>query len=125
MRLTDPTQLISAVHGGPWDRMRLATLAEIIIQSADEGDAIAREILTRQVAELADCVTAAVNRLRMSREAVPLALAGGLMVKSASYRQRFIAQLSEATILADPLVVVAEPAEGALRLAAAFVAGTR
>jgi len=122
MRLTDPTQLISAVHGGSWDRTRLATLAEIIVQSAEEGDAVAAEIIARQVAELADCVAAAVNGLRLSREAVPLALAGGLMVKSATYRQRFIEQLSEAAILADPVVVVAEPAGGALRLAAVHAA---
>jgi hypothetical protein len=51
------------------------------------------------------------------RATSPVALAGGLLVGNASYRERFRHALAARGLPADPLAVVREPAEGALRIA--------
>ena len=112
MGLTDATQLISAVHGGAWDRTRLAGLARDVIQAADDGDAVAEEIVVCQARELAGCVAAVIKALGL-RNGVPVALTGGLLTKAASYRARFVRRLADLAIEPSPLLVVPEPAEGA------------
>ena len=86
MELTDPNQLVSAVHGGAWDRTRIAALATEVIRAADEGDGVAEGIVQAQANELAVCVAAVSESLCLPREAIPLAATGGLLVKGASYR---------------------------------------
>jgi N-acetylmuramic acid 6-phosphate etherase len=120
MGLIDATQLISAVHGGAWDRTRLAGLAREVIQAADEGDPVAEEIVGCQAGELAGCVAAVFKALGL-RNGVPVALTGGLMTKAATYRARFVRRLADLAIEPSPLLVVPEPAEGALRMAAAQI----
>jgi N-acetylmuramic acid 6-phosphate etherase len=118
MQLTHASQLISAVQGGAWDRTRLAGLAEVVIRAADDGDAIAEDLVAAQLSELADSVAAAISPLGLSAHALPLALAGSLLVKATTYRDRFLAQLEAMGIRGGPVVLVQEPAEGALRIAA-------
>jgi N-acetylglucosamine kinase-like BadF-type ATPase len=121
MQLTNPTQLISAVQGGAWDRTRLASLAEVVIRAADDGDAIAEGLITAQLSDMADCVSAAISPLGLSAQGLPLALAGSLMVKATTYRDRFLARLEGMGIRGEPVVLVQEPAEGALRIAASHL----
>jgi N-acetylmuramic acid 6-phosphate etherase len=121
MQLSDPTQLISAVHGGTWDRTRLAALAEDVIRAADDGDVIAEELILGQLGALAECVAAVIAPLGLSGDGLPLALAGSLMVKAPTYRNRFLARLAAAGIRAEPVLLVPEPAEGALRVAVSCV----
>jgi hypothetical protein len=47
----------------------------------------------------------------------PLALAGGLLLASATYRERLLHALAAAKIKTDAVMLVPEPAEGAVRMA--------
>ncbi|HKB03610.1 MAG TPA: N-acetylmuramic acid 6-phosphate etherase [Gemmataceae bacterium] len=121
MQLGEPSQLVHAVHGGGWDRTRLAHLAVDIIRAADEGDEVAGEIVSRQVGGLAGCVAAVIDNLALPRESVPLALTGGLLVQAPTYRDRLLTALARLGIRPAHVMSVVEPAEGALRLAAGKV----
>jgi N-acetylmuramic acid 6-phosphate etherase len=118
MQLANPTQLISAVQGGAWDRTRLAGLAEVVIRAADDGDATAEELVTGQLSELAAGVAAAVSSLGLPADRLPLALGGSLLVKGATYRERFLGRLAALGMRGEPVLLVLEPAEGALQIAA-------
>ncbi|HKA05653.1 MAG TPA: N-acetylmuramic acid 6-phosphate etherase [Gemmataceae bacterium] len=121
MQLGNPTQLISAVQGGGWNRSRLAGLADVVIRAADDGDEAAEELVTVQLSELAGCVAAVISSLGLPADRLPVALAGSLLVKVASYRERFLARLAALGIRGEPVLLVPDPAEGALRIAASRV----
>jgi N-acetylmuramic acid 6-phosphate etherase len=113
----EPSALIQVVHGGDWDRTRLAGLAPEVIRAADEGDQLAVNLVDRQVGELAECVAAVIAGLALPSDAVPLAIGGGLFVNAPTYRDRFLRQLRDFAIRPSHALVVSDPAEGALRLA--------
>ncbi|HEX3149939.1 MAG TPA: N-acetylmuramic acid 6-phosphate etherase [Gemmataceae bacterium] len=117
MGLREPTQIIAAVNSGEWGRARLAGLAEDVIRSADEGDVAASAIVEQQLDELSECMIAAVRSLALPTDNLPLALAGGLLVQSPSYRDRFIKNLQRRRLHCTPVLAISEPAEGAIRLA--------
>ncbi|MBO0697178.1 MAG: N-acetylmuramic acid 6-phosphate etherase, partial [Zavarzinella sp.] len=118
MKLGEASQLVSAVYGGMWDRARLATLAVDVIRAADERGAGAEDIVSNQVTGLAECIQAGVTELGLPRVGVPIALAGGLLVQSPTYRDRLVSSLARMGIQPGHVLMVPEPAEGALRLAA-------
>jgi N-acetylglucosamine kinase-like BadF-type ATPase len=113
--ITRPEELIAAVAHSS-DRAAVAALAPVVLEAAAAGDAIADEIVRGAASELAVAAAAAARQLALG-PAVPVALAGGLLLESADYRRRFLAALVECGLTADPVAVVAEPAEGAVRLA--------
>jgi N-acetylglucosamine kinase-like BadF-type ATPase len=113
---------VRVVHGGEWDRTRLATLAVDVIRAADEGDVVAAGIVDEQTDQLADCVAAAVAGLGLPADGLPLALAGGLLVNAPTYRDRLLRQLRKRGIAPGHVLAVSEPAEGALRIARSLVA---
>ena len=113
--LSRPEELVGAVYRDA-SRARLAALAPVILDVAAAGDPTADEIVRTAVGELADAVAAAARSLGFG-PTFPVALAGGLLVSSASYRKRFLAALGECDLRAEPATVVTEPAEGAVQLA--------
>lgn len=117
----DPQALVSAVYGGRLDRPAIAALAPIVCQAAADSDLVAGEILDCAAQALAETATAAARRLFPSDQIVPLALAGGLLVSQASYREKVLHALAQRGVECQPIAVVAEPAEGAVRLAANLV----
>jgi N-acetylmuramic acid 6-phosphate etherase len=117
MGLRDATQLAAAIHGGEWDRARLAAMAEEVIRAADEGDDVATEIVSQGAADLAGCIAAVIGSLPLPRDGVSLALAGGLLLNAATYRDRMLMQLKSRDIRPGLVLAVSEPAEGALRIA--------
>jgi N-acetylmuramic acid 6-phosphate etherase len=114
LKLTRPEELVGAVYGS--DRTSLAALAPVVLQAAAAGDATADAIVARAADELAAAAAAAARQLGLG-PAFPVALAGGLFVSSADFRQRFLAALAGRGLRADPITTVTEPAEGAVRLA--------
>jgi N-acetylglucosamine kinase-like BadF-type ATPase len=56
---------------------------------------------------------------------VPLALAGGLVLANAAYRQKLIEDLTKSGATVAPVTLVPDPAEGAVRLALRSTAVTR
>jgi N-acetylglucosamine kinase-like BadF-type ATPase len=118
--LNRPEELVAAVYRG-CDRASLAALAPVVLEVAAGGDPVADEIVRSAAAELAAATAAAARSLDFG-ESYPVAMAGGLLVSSAAYRERFMTALAERGLRADPATVVAEPAEGAVRLALALAA---
>lgn len=119
LSLAWPQQLITAVYGSP-DRTALAALAPLVLETADEGDAVAETIAAQAARELAQTTAAAARRLAIDRP-LPLALSGGVLLASESYRRRLLAEIESLGVKLGPVACVADPAEGALRMALRLV----
>jgi N-acetylmuramic acid 6-phosphate etherase len=118
-RLSQPADLVGAVYRGGCDQAALAALAPLVLQAANDGDAVAEAVVNGAAGELADTALAAARPLGLERGPVPLALAGGLLLASSSYRRHVLEALAGRGLRAEPLTLVAEPAQGAVRLALA------
>ena len=118
--LNRPEELVAAVYRGG-DRAALAALAPVVLRAAADGDFAAEEIVRSAAAELAAATAAAARSLDFGAS-FPVALAGGLLVSSAAYREHFLAALADRGLIADPAKIVADPAEGAVQLALALAA---
>src|SRR5262249_54380000 len=117
MSLSEARDLVPALHGGAWDRTRLAALAPLVLDAAIQGDATASTLLRAGARELAVAVAAVVTKLGLPATGFPLALAGGLLLSSALYRQLVVEEVQKCAINPGPVKLVHEPAEGALSLA--------
>jgi len=111
-----PRDLVALVHGGPLDRAALAGLAPLVLDCA-AADPVAADLVTTQARHLARQAGAAARRLGCDGQPFPLALAGGLLLGSDGYRRRVLEGLAEEGLRPDPVTPVAEPAQGAVRLA--------
>jgi N-acetylmuramic acid 6-phosphate etherase len=118
--VSEPADLVGAIYRGGRDRAALAALAPVVLQRADEGDVVALSVVREAADDLAATAVAAARQLGPGRESVPLALAGGVLVGSPSYRQRVLDALAARGLQCDPVTLVREPAEGAVRLAVAL-----
>jgi N-acetylmuramic acid 6-phosphate etherase len=113
--LGKPQELIPAVYRGGWDRTALAGLAALVVEVA-EGDAVAAKIVDEGARELALAGEAVVRELGWVGP-VPVALAGGLLLGNEGYRQCVLDGLRARGVRPDPVKLVQEPAQGAVRLA--------
>ncbi len=121
LELPRASDLIPAIYSGGWDRARLATLAPLVMDAA-ASDPIARHIVDEAAHELALAVATVAKKLDLTKGKVPLAITGGVIISNASYRQQILAALTKLGCDADPVCTVQEPAEGAIRIAAAKLA---
>src|SRR5262249_44240153 len=110
-----PQELIAAVYRSGRDRADLAALAPLVLSAAEE-DRVAGEIVEREARELARAGEAVVRQLRWEGS-IPLALAGGLVLGSEVYRQRVVHSLTTFGVQPEPISLVEEPAQGAVKLA--------
>jgi N-acetylmuramic acid 6-phosphate etherase len=69
--------------------------------------------------ELAHMAAAVAQTLDVGRSGVPVALSGGVLLASTTYRQSVLIALESLGVRAEPVAIVREPAQGALRLALA------
>jgi N-acetylglucosamine kinase-like BadF-type ATPase len=115
--LKQPQELIAAVYRGGRDRTEFAALAPLVIEAAEE-DGVAAEIAEEGARELARAGQAVARQLGWN-DLVPVAMAGGLLVGSEGYRQRVLRFLNECGVQVGSVVVVEEPAQGAVKLALA------
>lgn len=114
--LQQPQELIGTVYRGGLDRPALAALAPLVLEAAEAGDGVAGTIVQEGADQLAQAIAAVARQLGLHLP-LPLALAGGLLLSSASYRERLSRALLALQIEAEPVALVREPAEGAVRLA--------
>jgi N-acetylmuramic acid 6-phosphate etherase len=117
LELSQPQELVRAIYQGGRDRAALAELGPLVLAEAEAGDAVAAELVARAATELAGMVAAVVRQLDLPRDAVPLALAGGLLMGSVSYRERVLQALAAAGITTALAMPVPLPVEGAMRRA--------
>ena len=109
LAISDPSHLVRIVHGGEWDRARLASLAPDVIRAATREHPAAK-LVDDQAGELAGCIAAGVAAVALPPKAVPIALAGGLLVH-ADYRDRLLRQLRYLGVRPSHVLAVSEPAE--------------
>lgn len=114
--LTRPEELVPLVYRNS-DRTTIAGFAPILLEAAEDGDSVAGEIVRDAANELALAVDAAVRSLGLTT--FPLAVSGGLLVTSDFYREQFLTALGALNLTASAVVVVSEPADGAVSIAAA------
>jgi N-acetylmuramic acid 6-phosphate etherase len=119
LHLKEPQELITTVYRGGLDRAALAALAPLVFEAAAAGDDVADAIVSRGAEQLAAAVAAAARHADVHEDPLPLALAGGVLLASADYRDRVLRCLESQGIRPDPVALVTEPAEGALRMAMA------
>jgi N-acetylglucosamine kinase-like BadF-type ATPase len=114
--VSTPQALVPIIYGG-MDRPALAALARIVIQTAEKDDVIAREIVQDEATALAMTARLAWRRAFGQESSAPIALAGGMVTSQPYYRTTFLEALAMLGMTPNPLTIVTEPAEGALRLA--------
>ncbi|HPD41741.1 MAG TPA: hypothetical protein PLD43_09305, partial [Anaerolineae bacterium] len=98
-------------------RTEIAALAALVDAAAGQGDAVARALTAEAGRELALTVQAVARQLAFSG-AIPCAVAGSVLIKGQAVATAFRAAAVEWGLRLEPFTPVAEPAWGALRLAA-------
>jgi N-acetylglucosamine kinase-like BadF-type ATPase len=98
------------------DKALVAGLTAIVLQQAREGDEVARCILLAAAQELALAVATVASRLHFPGGELPLALAGGLLVNEADFREMTLERIREKRRLGQA-AVVRDPALSAARAA--------
>jgi N-acetylglucosamine kinase-like BadF-type ATPase len=120
LALKQPQELIGAVYRGGLDRPAVAVLAPVVLEAAEAGDEVADAIVQKGAEQLALAVAAVARQLELTSP-LPVALAGGLLVAAPGYRRRLTQALAKSLIHPEPVMLIQEPAEGAVRLALAKV----
>jgi N-acetylglucosamine kinase-like BadF-type ATPase len=115
-----PPDLVGYVYGSGVDRHALARLAVHVSRAADEGDVVAMAILDRAGDELAALAAAAARAAGLEGK-VRCGLAGGVLIHAPRVRDRLVAQMAERGLVAEPQVLVEEPALGAIWIARSLV----
>ena len=95
----------------------VAALADVVTQTAEQGDAVAQQIVHEAAGELAGMIAAVVRRLDLPAAGFPLALAGGALLGSQRLQTCLGTDLASRGLLPDPVVKVPQPVVGVLKLA--------
>jgi N-acetylglucosamine kinase-like BadF-type ATPase len=118
----DAREFIPAVYRGTWDKAYIAGLAPLVLSAAASGDATATAIVEQEARELARTAAGAVANGGLARDGVPVALAGGLVLENAAYRERFLNELRACGVTPGPVGLVDDPVVGAVVLARRLLA---
>lgn len=112
----NPREILSVLSRAGDERRGIAGLADLVIDSAEQQDAVAADIVDRAVAHLATLVRCVAERLSLGQQ-FPLALAGGVLCGSILVRQRLLHELQNGGISPSSLELVSEPVLGCLKMA--------
>lgn len=113
--LEQPNDLVGKVYG-ECSRKDIARLGRLVEAAADAGDLVARGILEDAGRELALAARAVANHLSLTGE-LACALAGAVLTRGERVRESFLRHTAAGGLHLDPVVIVHEPAIGAVRLA--------
>ncbi len=122
--LPRPEALIPTVYRLAADRAAMASLAEVVLQTAADRDATAQAIVRQAAGDLAAMVAAVAAKLDLADGAFPLALSGGLLLQSPLLEEALSAQLTSHGLRADPIARVTDPVLGAVKLAQSAADGS-
>ena len=115
--LAEARDLIPRVYRSGLKPADFADLAPLVIRVSEGGDQVARRLIERASESLVDTIIAVVERLSFQEEEIPLALAGGLLLRAAWLRANLLTALERCRHRFAPIVQVDEPVIGAVRLA--------
>jgi N-acetylglucosamine kinase-like BadF-type ATPase len=77
--LAEPSEVAVAVHQGTIGFGRFGELSPLVLQAADDGDAVARSVVLHLAEEIGLMVIAVVRRLGLATARVPVVLGGGVL----------------------------------------------
>jgi glucosamine kinase len=117
------SDLVHEVYYRDTRRRAVAGLSGVVQASADEGDVVARQILSDAADELAAAVRSVATRLEMRGRQFPLVLSGSLFRVLPTLLSDVSSRLAEVAPRSPPKVLDVEPAVGAVRLALAEARG--
>jgi N-acetylmuramic acid 6-phosphate etherase len=117
LELHRPDDLVAAVHGR-LDRPAIAALATLVFEAANNGDAVACNVVDAAARDLANTALAVARKLGLLHVPVPLVLAGGVLLTQPGYRQTLLAETTRNGLQPELVTLVEEPVKGAVRLAA-------
>jgi N-acetylglucosamine kinase-like BadF-type ATPase len=117
MGLADPTELIREVYERDEYRSVIAGVAALVQRAADEGDAVAAEILVRAAAELTAAASSVVTRLKMRGDEFLTILSGGVFRGIPRLVDDVTVRMSEVAPRSRVRLLDVEPATGAVHLA--------
>jgi N-acetylmuramic acid 6-phosphate etherase len=112
-----PPDLIRGVYREGRSNAEVAALAVLVEDAAANGDATAQQIIEGACRELTLMLGAAAGQLEM-RGPLPCALAGGLIVNRPALARGVCTMAAVLGLALDPVACVAEPALGAIGIAA-------
>ena len=115
LEVASVAELVPRVYEKGLPKHRIAALAGLVQQAGDQGDPVALALLSQAAQELALAAQAVARHLSFGEDAVPVVLAGGVFKACPSLIAPLGAQL--ALPRAVPVVLTAEPAQGAVALA--------
>jgi len=116
-------ELVQEVHLRDPRRQRVASLGGAVQASVDAGDAVAREIVDAAARELVRAAASVAERLELRGAIFPFVLAGGMFRVLPSLRDMVLKAVAEVAPRCEPVLLTAEPAIGAVRLALAEARG--
>ncbi len=114
--LNEPERLLYRVYHEGVTTTEVAALARLVSSAAEEGDAVALEIVQQAGRELANTVRSVAQAIGYDSP-IPTALAGGVITKGVLIRQTFLAEIDALGLELEPVQSVDQPVIGALRLA--------
>jgi N-acetylglucosamine kinase-like BadF-type ATPase len=108
------TAVAEALHFGELDEDRLVELAPVVVAAAEDGDAVAVEIMDRLADEIATMATTTLSRLGLLDRAADIVLGGGVLARAGD---RLLEAIRERVLAVAPgarfRVVAARPVLGA------------
>jgi N-acetylglucosamine kinase-like BadF-type ATPase len=113
--LHTPPELIHTIYGSESPRAAVAALSDLVEQAARRGDSVAIAILDESSHELARAIAAVYPKLGTS--IVPLVITGGTILHGRYLKKAFNHACETQRLAFTAVRYVAEPAEGALKLA--------
>lgn len=116
-------ELVQPIYEGGMKPRVIAAIAPIVGEMAEAGDRVAMRIVDSGVDELTAAAVSVARRLSLVDANIPLPLAGGIFHALPLVKRLVVERLSCLLPHARPELLAAEPASGALRLAAALVRG--
>jgi len=114
-RLSRADAMIDCVYP-QGDKGEIARLSALVFAAAREGDAVARRIVREAATELALTAQAVGEMLAFPDGALPVALAGGMLIHEADFRATVLRRLRRRRPVGQ-VALVAEPALSAARAA--------
>ncbi len=115
--ISGPEELVEALYGREFRPDRIATLAPLVVQAAEEGDAVAGHLLACAGRELACAAIAVATSLGLHRRTFEVAFCGGALRNAAALRRVLADELRAAAPGARLIAPRLRPVEGAVLLA--------
>jgi N-acetylglucosamine kinase-like BadF-type ATPase len=113
--LSTPPELVYKIYGAESPRFGVATLSDLVEQAAERGDSVAISILEEASQVLARTVAALYPKLGSS--SASLVITGGTILQGRYLKKAFHRACETQRLAFTEVRYVAEPAEGALKLA--------